>query len=190
MNQINCTWSGLTCDGKLLQSWSRSCPIKPGLVNPPVGSLPEQNPAMEGSSQCNQMVSVLSLCICSSVIPFQDQVEPVSENCHPDEPEPRVLPQVEPDWEKEEECGVQIGHRGCYTKHILVAAVFGLQVHGQLDPPAVEKIHDIAGSGQGCCTTCGVFCLCPLCPATLWASLDFTQGYTICLPLGQCHQVP
>lgn len=44
---LNYTWSSLTCDGKLLQRRGRSRSIKPGLMNPPVRSLPKQNPAME-----------------------------------------------------------------------------------------------------------------------------------------------
>lgn len=56
---MNCTWSSLTCDGKLLQSRGRSWSIKPGLMNPPVRPLPEQNPAVERprNSKC------ISLCV-------------------------------------------------------------------------------------------------------------------------------
>lgn len=43
----HCTWSSLTCDGKLLQNRGWSFSIKPGLMNPPVRSLPKQDPAVE-----------------------------------------------------------------------------------------------------------------------------------------------
>lgn len=92
----------------------------------------------------------LSLCLTSPLhlnrLPFQDQVEPVSEDSHPDEPEPRVPPQVEPDREEAEERGVQIGHGGRQAKQALIPAVFGLQMDRQLNPPTVEKIHDITTS--------------------------------------------
>lgn len=91
----------------------------------------------------------------TSPLPFQDQVEPVSEHSHPDEPEPRVPPQVEPDWEEAEERGVQIGHCGRQAKQALISAVFGLQMDRQLDPPAVEKIHAITTSAWGWCTESG-----------------------------------
>lgn len=146
---MNCTWSSLTCDGKLLQSRGRSVSIKPGLTNPPVRSLPKQNPAIERPTNSKYNWS-LSLCLTSPLhlnrLPFQDQVEPVSEDGHPDEPEPRVPPQVEPDREEAEERGVQIGHGGRQAKQALIPAVFGLQMDRQLNPPTVEKIHDITTS--------------------------------------------
>ncbi len=58
---MNCTWSSLTCDGKLLQSRGRSNSIKPCLMNPPVLSLPKQNPAMERQRNSKYNCS-LSLC--------------------------------------------------------------------------------------------------------------------------------
>jgi len=78
-----------------------------------------------------------------SVLPFQDQVEPVAEDGHPDEPERRVPAQVEPDREEEIERGVQVGHRGRQAEQALVPAVRGLQMDRQLDPPAVQEIHDV-----------------------------------------------
>lgn len=114
------------------------------------------------------------------LVPFQDQVEPVSEDRHPDEPEPRVPPQVEPDGEEEEEHGVQIGHLGCHIEQVLVAAVSGLQVDRQLDPPAVEKVHDTTTSEGGCCAQSGVFSLNFVASAEpLGAPVDFTQGWTL-----------
>lgn len=94
----------------------------------------------------NTTVSSLFLLCFTSLLPFQDQVEPVSEDSHPDKPEPCVPPQVEPDWEEEEERGVQVGHRGRQAKQAIVCAVLSLQMDRQLNPPTVEKIHDITTS--------------------------------------------
>lgn len=140
---MNYTWSSLTCDGKLPQRRGRFSSIVPGLVNPPVRSLPEQNPAMErpGNSKYNSLLSLYVFRSTSplhlSRLPFQDQVEPVSEDSHPDESEPRVPPKVEPDWEEAEECGVQVSHCGRQAKQALITAVFGLQMGRQLNPPTV-----------------------------------------------------
>lgn len=54
------TWSSLTGDGKLLQRGNRSCrTVEPGLMNPPVWSLPTQNPAEERPriSKCKHSLS-------------------------------------------------------------------------------------------------------------------------------------
>lgn len=75
-------------------------------------------------------------------LPFQDQVEPVPQDRHPEEPERRVPPQMEPDGEEDVEGGVQVGQGGGRAEDVPVPAVPGLQVDGELDPPAVEKVHD------------------------------------------------
>lgn len=79
-----------------------------------------------------------------SSVPFQHQVEPVSEDRHPDEPEPRVPAQVEPDGEEDKVGGVEVGHRRRRAEPVLVAAVCGLQMERHLDPPAVDQIHGVA----------------------------------------------
>lgn len=45
---------------------------------------------------------------------------------------------------------LQIGHLGGHVERVLVAAAGGLQVELQLDPPAVEKLHDSTASEGGC----------------------------------------
>lgn len=173
---LNSTWSGLTGDGKLPQSRGRRCSVEPGLVNPPVRSLPEQNPATETprhSEHCFSEWVWIHFTVFSVLLPFQHQVEPVSQDRHPDEPEPGVPPQVEPEGEEEEEGGVQVGHGGRQAEQALIAAVCGLQVDRQLDPPAVQKIHDGSASAWGWRAESGVFGLVCHC---VRAPLDFTQG--------------
>lgn len=173
---LNSTWSGLTGDGKLPQSRGRRCSVEPGLVNPPVRSLPEQNPATETprhSEHCFSEWVRIHFTVFSVLLPFQHQVEPVSQDRHPDEPEPGVPPQVEPEGEEEEEGGVQVGHGGRQAEQALIAAVCGLQMDRQLDPPAVQKIHDGSASAWGWRAESGVFGLVCHC---VRAPLDFTQG--------------
>lgn len=105
---------------------------------------------MEETQKLNiPLLLILSLCVSSLdlLLPFQDQVEPVPDDGHPEEPESRVSPQVEADWEQPEEGGVQISHSGRQSKQVLILAVLGLEMHRQFDPPAVEKFHDTTTSG-------------------------------------------
>lgn len=141
---VSCTWSSLTCDGELLQRRSPSCSIKPCLVNPPVWSLPKKDPAIK-TPRSSKYISVHIFCLSlMHLLPFQDQVEPVSDDSDPQEPEPRIPPQVEPDWKQPEEGSVQISHSGRQVEQTLITTVLGLQMDRQLNSPAVEKIHDIA----------------------------------------------
>lgn len=120
---------------------------KTGSHEPTSTVSPQTEPCHE-NTPINSQYNSLCVHITSknSCLPFQDQVEPVSEDGHPDEPEPSVPPQVEPDGEEAEVRGVQVGHRGRQAEQTLIAAVSGLQMDRQLDPPAVEKIHDITTS--------------------------------------------
>ena len=122
---------------------------KTGSHGPTSTASPQTEPCHEN----NNKLKIQHLFVCVSIgitsnscLPFQDQVEPVSEDGHPDEPEPCVPPQVEPDREEAEERGVQVGHCGRQAEQALMSAVCGLQMDHQLYPPTVEKIHDITTS--------------------------------------------
>lgn len=76
------------------------------------------------------------------LLPLEDQIEPVPDHGHPQEPQTCIPPHIEPDWEEPEEGGVQISHGGGQSEQVLILAVAGLEVDRQLNPPAVDKIHD------------------------------------------------
>lgn len=152
---INPTWSSLTCDGKLLQERSLSRSVKLGLKNPPVRSLPGKNPVIKTKTKTiNLLVTPSQGCTVTAEaaegLPLQQQVEPVPDDGHPDEPDGRVPAHVEPDGEQAEERGVQVGHRGRQAEQALAPTVLRLQADRQLDPPAVEEIHGFRRAGGFC----------------------------------------
>lgn len=76
------------------------------------------------------------------VSPFKHQVEPVSNDSHPDELDAHRLPQVEPQREEDEEGVSEIRSPGHPEKQALGVLIVGLQVVGGAHPKTLHSIHD------------------------------------------------
>lgn len=190
---VNCTWSSLTCYRKLLQRRGLSSSIKPGLMNPPVRSLPKQNPAMERPRNSKYNCS-LSLCWdwLHRYVPTGYHFRTKLSQSPRTATQMSLSPVSLRRWN-------QIGKK---QKNVVCRSA---TVDARLNKPSYllylvcrwtasstpqlwrrsmisQPLPDEDALNLGCFV---FFCLlgccqalsgCPLCSATVWSSLDFTQG--------------
>lgn len=74
--------------------------------------------------------------------PLEDQVKPVSNHSHPDKLNAHWGPQLEPEWEEDEEGVPEVSHPGHPQEQTLRILVVGLQVVGTAHPEALQGIND------------------------------------------------
>ncbi|KAL8175748.1 UNVERIFIED_CONTAM: hypothetical protein K2H54_006964 [Gekko kuhli] len=73
--------------------------------------------------------------------PLENQVEPVADHSHPDQPDPHGLLQVETDGEEDKEGGSEVSSSRDEEEPVPEAHQVLLEVAGGLDPSAVQKVH-------------------------------------------------
>lgn len=73
--------------------------------------------------------------------PLEDEVEPITDHSHPDEPDPNSLPQMEPDGKEDKESGLKVSNCRDEEEPVLEIHEVLLEVDGGLDPCSMQEVH-------------------------------------------------